>query len=94
MPLARTTPTLSRLRTNGIYGPDQIFFFELAKAKNVLTRGGLPRDRFYVREMPWAGLEDADDREPKYPTIITINLTRPGSSGNSAQTSDASPAGR
>jgi hypothetical protein len=46
---------------------------KLWRARSFLEESGLPKNRYFIRQLPWTGTIDSTDLEPTYPAIIIID---------------------
>jgi hypothetical protein len=57
----------------------------LQKAQRFFARSGLPKDRYFIRTLPWTGVIDFGDREPVYPAVMSVEVTKAEKSGATSQ---------
>lgn len=48
----------------------------LRKAEEFLRRNGLSKDRYYTSVIPWTGTVDSDDKEPRFPSLMSVEIDR------------------
>lgn len=56
--------------------PSRIMKRRLREVCKLLEQSGLPKDRYFVRLAPWTGEYSDDDPEPKYPSLLVVEVAR------------------
>jgi hypothetical protein len=48
----------------------------LREARRFMEKSRLPKERYFIRHLPWTGTIDTTDPEPEYPNVIVIEMAR------------------